>query len=90
MSGSQDRERMNSLFQEIKKQTGIEPFPSVNEEHELTLSWDHENTSTTLSIGETIYLVTTAPGKLNVGINLNEYTDSEIVEILKKRELVGI
>lgn len=88
MSGSTSSERMNSLFQEMKFHYFTEPVPGVNSDANLTLSWPLRSAEVTIVLGSAILLNLSEPGKETVTLNLTGNTDSEIIDVLIRWNLV--
>lgn len=87
MSGVRDRERMNSLFQEMKLHYLTEPEPSVNADHDLTLTWPLRTAEVAIVIGTTIRLTVSEAGYEIGSMDLTGLTDSEIIEQIILRNL---
>lgn len=84
MTAVKSRERMNSLFQEMKLHYLTEPVPGLNSARDLTLAWPLGNAEVTLTIEtETaIRLTVAAPERESFALDLTGATDSQIIETI--------
>lgn len=82
MSGAKSRERMNNLYQEIKRHNLTEAEPGLNEVRDLTLTWPLRAAEVAIVIGSTTYLTLSESGEQFASMNLNGLTDAEIIETI--------
>lgn len=85
MSEPQNKERMNTIFQEAKARGLAEPEPGVNSRGAFTLTWTVDSTEIVLVLNPALYLtVTTEDGNMAIDFNLAGKTDSEVIDRVVK------
>lgn len=84
MKDPQNKERMNTIFQEAKRRGLPESEPSVDHRGYFTLTWTAGTSEITLVFTASPYLKVLMDETMNVDFNLAGRTDSEIVDRIEK------
>lgn len=84
MKDPQNKERMNTIFQESKARGLVEPEPGVDGRGYFTLTWTVKSTEITVVLTSAIYLTVTMDGNMAIDFNLAGKTDSEVIDRVEK------
>lgn len=84
MSESQNKERMNTIFQESKARGLPEPEPGVDARGYFTLTWTAKSTEIKVIFTSAIYLTVTMDENMSVDFNLANKTDAEVIDRVVK------
>jgi hypothetical protein len=84
MKDPQNKERMNSIFQEAKLRGLPEAEPDVDARGYFTLTWTSGSSEITVVFTSAIYLKVTMDANMSVDFNLAGRTDTEVVDRIEK------
>lgn len=84
MSESQNKERMNRIFQEAKTRGLPDAEPSVDHRGYFTLTWISGTSEITLVFTAALYLKVLMDETMNVDFNLAGRTDAEVLDRIEK------
>lgn len=84
MKDPQNKERMNTIFQESKARGLAEPEPGVDGRGYFTLTWTAKSTEIKVIFTSAIYLTVTMDDHMSIDFNLAGKTDSEVIDRVVK------
>lgn len=84
MKDPQNKERMNTIFQESKARGLSEPEPGVDARGYFTLTWTVKSTEIKVIFTSAIYLTVTMDGNMSIDFNLASRTDAEVIDRVEK------
>lgn len=84
MSESQNKERMNTIFQEAKLRGLPEAESGVDHRGYFTLTWTSGASEITAVFTSSVNLSVTMDGQMAIDFNLADRTDAEVVDRIER------